>query len=160
MKQLITSQLMSPLSGLDLQTATRFSSPLLKRYVSAAFLAFIAPALAAGESQKQCPAWAEPNDVCPIVRGETELWSDFYSATSEDHHIAVLVAAGPSAGPALTEASSVARIYGRRYIISALGKIGFEPALEQLKEIARDSNEPDWIRADARTAISAIESRL
>jgi hypothetical protein len=130
------------------------------RYMSAVTVMLAASAFASGSDENRCPAWAEPDNVCPIVGENSDLWRDFYSATSEEHHMAILLSAGPNAGPVLTEASGITLIYGRRYIITALGQLGYEPALEVLSEISHDQHEPEWIRSDASSAIHAIQLRL
>jgi hypothetical protein len=59
-------------------------------------------------------------------------------------------------GPELTEYIPKKSAKDRRYAISGLGKIKYEPATSTLAGILFDLDEPDYIRADAFVALKTI----
>lgn len=62
-------------------------------------------------------------------------------------------------GPELTEYIQEKVVEERRYAISGLGKIKYEPATPTLARILFDVNEPDYIRVDAFVALRSIGTK-
>lgn len=62
-------------------------------------------------------------------------------------------------GPELTEYIQEKSAEDRRYAISGIGKIRYEPATSTLASILFDLDEPDYIRADAFVALKTIGTK-
>ena len=67
-----------------------------------------------------------------------------------------ILESGYDIGPRLTEYIQDKSVKNRRYAITGLGKIGYEPATPILSKILFDVNEPDYMRADALMALRSI----
>lgn len=80
------------------------------------------------------------------------------SVTEEYMEIPILKA-GYHIGPELTIYIDNRSTDDRRYAISGLGKIKYEPATKTLERILLDATEPDYIRADALMSLKSIGTR-
>ena len=77
-------------------------------------------------------------------------------SVSEEFIERPILESGYYIGPELTEYIQEKSVDDRRYAISGLGKIKYEPATSKLASILFDANEPDYIRADAFVALKSI----
>jgi hypothetical protein len=90
-----------------------------------------------------------------------ELTSSYFSifrnqSVPEEYIERPLVESGYEMGPRLVEYIQDESVKNRRYAISALGKIGYEPATPVLSTILFDLDEPDYIRAEAWQALRSF----
>ena len=80
-------------------------------------------------------------------------------SVSEEFIERPILESGYYIGPKLMEYIQEKSAEHRRYAISGLGKIKYEPATSTLTSILFDINEPDYIRADAFIALRSIGTK-
>lgn len=80
-------------------------------------------------------------------------------SVSEEYIDRPILESGYYIGPELTDYIQKRSAKGRRYAINGLGKIGYEPAIPALVVILVDTNEPNFIRADAFDALASIGTK-
>lgn len=77
-------------------------------------------------------------------------------SVSEEYIERPILESGYYIGSDLTKYIQNRSVEHRRYAISGLGKIRYEPATSALRDILFDTGEPDEIRADALVALRSI----
>lgn len=88
-------------------------------------------------------------DYYAVLRGE-QVGEGYQGETIEQ--------AGPAIGPYLLRSGRTAGAGERRLALGGLGKLDYQPAVPLLDSIARNPQEPDYIRADALEALQRISS--
>lgn len=82
------------------------------------------------------------------------------SKEPEEAQVDILLIAGPKMITSLIDYIADSSKPKRRYAILALGLIGGRPAVANLKSIAVDASEPEYIRRDALLALVRIDPVL
>jgi HEAT repeat protein len=78
---------------------------------------------------------------------------------SEEYVERPILEAGYHIGPELEAYIQNRSTEDRRYAISALGKIKYDPAIKTLESILVDGTEADYIRADAFMSLKSIATK-